>query len=86
MAFFSGFFFCVCAALRDDLYFEVGSLLALSLVHGGPPVAFFSHALYYSLFHYPTDYKFTAEDLGDVKLANTVKKVGLRAYHYSKDS
>ncbi|KAM9465715.1 LOW QUALITY PROTEIN: G2/M phase-specific E3 ubiquitin-protein ligase [Clarias gariepinus] len=62
-------------ALRDDLYFEVGSLLALSLVHGGPPVAFFSHALYYSLFHYPTDYKFTAEDLGDVKLANTVKKI-----------
>ncbi|XP_060789909.1 G2/M phase-specific E3 ubiquitin-protein ligase [Neoarius graeffei] len=62
-------------ALRDDLYFEVGSLLALSLVHGGPPVAFFSHALYYSLFHYPTDYKFTAEDLGDVTLTHTVKNI-----------
>ncbi|XP_053538801.1 G2/M phase-specific E3 ubiquitin-protein ligase isoform X1 [Ictalurus punctatus] len=62
-------------ALRDDLYFEIGSLLALSLVHGGPPVAFFSRALYYSLFHYPTDYKFTAEDLGDVTLTHAVKKI-----------
>lgn len=70
----------LCAALRDDLYFEVGSLLALSLVHGGPPVAFFSHALYYSLFHYPTDYKFTAEDLGDVPLTHTVKNVSLTVY------
>ncbi|KAK3563098.1 hypothetical protein QTP86_016333 [Hemibagrus guttatus] len=62
-------------ALRDDLYFEIGSLLALSLVHGGPPVAFFSRALYYSLFHYPTDFKFTAEDLGDVMLKRAVKKI-----------
>lgn len=67
----------LCAALRGDLYFEVGSLLALSLVHGGPPVAFFSHALYHSLFHYPTDFKFAAEDLGDGTLAQTVKKVRL---------
>lgn len=74
----------LCAALRDDLYFEMGSLLALSLVHGGPPVAFFSHALYYSLFHYPTDYKFTAEDLGDVTLIHTVKKVSFTVYCYSK--
>ncbi|KAI5616452.1 G2/M phase-specific E3 ubiquitin-protein ligase, partial [Silurus asotus] len=62
-------------ALRDDLYFEVGSLLALSLVHGGPPVAFFSRALYYSLFHYPTDYKLTPEDLGDVTLVYSVNKI-----------
>uniref|UniRef100_UPI0037E8E79B G2/M phase-specific E3 ubiquitin-protein ligase n=1 Tax=Semicossyphus pulcher TaxID=241346 RepID=UPI0037E8E79B len=40
-------------ALRDDLYFDVGCLLALSLVHGGPPVGFFSHALYQCLFNYP---------------------------------
>lgn len=73
-----------CAALRDDLYFEIGSLLALSLVHGGPPVTFFSRALYYSLFHYPTDYKFTAEDIGDVKLKQAVKKVHLTVCHYSK--
>ncbi|GLD71860.1 G2/M phase-specific E3 ubiquitin-protein ligase [Lates japonicus] len=42
-------------ALRDDLYFDVGCLLALSLVHGGPPVGFFSHALYQCLFNYPSN-------------------------------
>ncbi|XP_070776943.1 G2/M phase-specific E3 ubiquitin-protein ligase [Enoplosus armatus] len=40
-------------ALRGDLYFDVGCLLALSLVHGGPPVGFFSRALYQCLFNYP---------------------------------
>ncbi|KAM9341595.1 G2/M phase-specific E3 ubiquitin-protein ligase [Symphorus nematophorus] len=40
-------------ALRDDLYFDVGCLLALSLVHGGPPVSFFSRALYQCLFNFP---------------------------------
>lgn len=44
---------CVSSALRDDLYFDVGCLLALSLVHGGPPVGFFSRALYQCLFNYP---------------------------------
>uniref|UniRef100_A0A3B4ZHL7 G2/M-phase specific E3 ubiquitin protein ligase n=1 Tax=Stegastes partitus TaxID=144197 RepID=A0A3B4ZHL7_9TELE len=40
-------------ALREDLYFDVGCLLALSLVHGGPPVGFFSPALYQCLFNHP---------------------------------
>uniref|UniRef100_A0AAY5EMW2 PHD-type domain-containing protein n=1 Tax=Electrophorus electricus TaxID=8005 RepID=A0AAY5EMW2_ELEEL len=66
-------------ALRDDLYFEMGSLLALSLVHGGPPPVFFSSALYHSLFHYPADYKFTAADLGDDTLTHRVKMVRLKA-------
>ncbi|KAK5886950.1 hypothetical protein CesoFtcFv8_017929 [Champsocephalus esox] len=39
-------------ALRDDLYFDAGCLLALSLVHGSP-VGFFSHALFQCLFNYP---------------------------------
>uniref|UniRef100_A0A3B4G9Q8 G2/M-phase specific E3 ubiquitin protein ligase n=1 Tax=Pundamilia nyererei TaxID=303518 RepID=A0A3B4G9Q8_9CICH len=42
-------------ALREDLYFDVGCLLALSLVHGGPPVGFFSRALYQCLFNYPAN-------------------------------
>lgn len=47
---------CVCySALREDLYFDVGCLLALSLVHGGPPVGFFSRALYQCLFNYPAN-------------------------------
>ncbi|KAM9842566.1 G2/M phase-specific E3 ubiquitin-protein ligase [Aulostomus maculatus] len=40
-------------ALREDLYFDVGCLLALSLVHGGPPIGFFSRTLYQCLFNYP---------------------------------
>ncbi|XP_054861529.1 G2/M phase-specific E3 ubiquitin-protein ligase isoform X2 [Amphiprion ocellaris] len=40
-------------AVREDLYFDVGCLLALSLVHGGPPVGFFSPALYQCLFNHP---------------------------------
>uniref|UniRef100_A0A3Q3AKH1 G2/M-phase specific E3 ubiquitin protein ligase n=1 Tax=Kryptolebias marmoratus TaxID=37003 RepID=A0A3Q3AKH1_KRYMA len=42
-------------ALRDDLYFDIGCLLALSLVYGGPRVGFFSHALYQCLFNYPAN-------------------------------
>ncbi|CAB1434317.1 unnamed protein product, partial [Pleuronectes platessa] len=40
-------------ALREDLYFDVGCLLALSLLHGGPPVSFFSCGLFQCLFNYP---------------------------------
>ncbi|XP_069573817.1 G2/M phase-specific E3 ubiquitin-protein ligase [Brachyistius frenatus] len=42
-------------ALREDLYFDVGCLLALSLVHGGLPVGFFSRALYQCLFNHPSN-------------------------------
>ncbi|KTG47371.1 hypothetical protein cypCar_00012387 [Cyprinus carpio] len=62
-------------ALRDDLYFEVGSLLALSLVHGGPPVGFFSPALYHSLFNYPTNYRPTLQDLGDTAFAHKIRQI-----------
>ncbi|XP_047466672.1 G2/M phase-specific E3 ubiquitin-protein ligase isoform X5 [Mugil cephalus] len=41
-------------ALREDLYFDVGCLLALSLVHGGPSIGFFSRALYQCLFNHPS--------------------------------
>lgn len=44
-----------CSALREDLYFDVGCLLALSLVHGGPRLGFFSRALYQCLFNYPAN-------------------------------
>lgn len=35
------------------MYFDVGCLLALALVHGSPTVGFFSHTLYQCLFDYP---------------------------------
>ncbi|KAK9534120.1 hypothetical protein VZT92_009189 [Zoarces viviparus] len=42
-------------AVREDLYFDVGCLLALSLAHGGPPLGFFSRALYQCLFNHPAN-------------------------------
>lgn len=42
-------------AIREDLYFDVGCLLALSLLHGGPPVGFFSPALFQCLFNHPAN-------------------------------
>ncbi|XP_049319618.1 G2/M phase-specific E3 ubiquitin-protein ligase [Astyanax mexicanus] len=62
-------------ALRDDLYFEIGSLLSLTLVHGASPVAFFSPALYHTLFHYPPDYKLTVQDLGDTTITPKVTMI-----------
>lgn len=46
---------CACTALREDLYYDVGCLLALCLVHRGPPISFFSPALYQCLFNYPAN-------------------------------
>lgn len=46
---------CPCTALREDLYYDVGCLLALCLVHRGPPISFFSPALYQCLFNYPAN-------------------------------
>lgn len=46
-------------ALKEDLYFEVGLLVALVLVHGGPVLGFFSPALYQLLFNFPQNQALT---------------------------
>ncbi|XP_068608325.1 G2/M phase-specific E3 ubiquitin-protein ligase [Brachionichthys hirsutus] len=55
-------------ALRQDLYFDAGCLLALSLVHGSPPISFFSPALYQCLFNYPPNQPLTAAHMTPSKL------------------
>ncbi|XP_041827269.1 G2/M phase-specific E3 ubiquitin-protein ligase [Melanotaenia boesemani] len=50
-------------ALREDLYFDIGCLLAICLVHGGTPVCFFSHGLYQCLFNHPANRPLTVEDM-----------------------
>ncbi|KAM9708988.1 G2/M phase-specific E3 ubiquitin-protein ligase [Menidia menidia] len=63
-------------ALREDLYFDVGCLLALSLVHGGPSVGFFSRALYQCLFNYPANCPLTIEHMTpDTLCARTVTRI-----------
>nr|XP_020442049.1 G2/M phase-specific E3 ubiquitin-protein ligase isoform X2 [Monopterus albus] len=63
-------------ALREDLYFDVGCLLALSLVHGGPRLGFFSHALYQCLFNYPPNCPLTfAHMTPDTHLTRQVSQI-----------
>ncbi|KAF6732776.1 G2/M phase-specific E3 ubiquitin-protein ligase [Oryzias melastigma] len=50
-------------ALRDDLYFDVGCLLALCLVYGGPFLGFFSPGLYQCLFNYPPNCPLTVSHM-----------------------
>ena len=68
-------FFGVPSALREDLYYDVGCLLSLSLVHGGPPLGFFSKALYQCLFNYPRDSPLSLDDMGDTRFARKVREV-----------
>ncbi|XP_041703982.1 G2/M phase-specific E3 ubiquitin-protein ligase [Coregonus clupeaformis] len=62
-------------ALREDVYFDVGCLLSLSLIHGGPPLGFFSRALYMRLFNFPWDTPLTVEDMGNTGFTDKVKKI-----------
>lgn len=60
-------------ALREDVYYDVGCLLAVSLVHGGPPLGFFSRVLYQCLFNFPPDTPLSLDDMGDTCFARKVK-------------
>ncbi|KAJ7990920.1 hypothetical protein DPEC_G00291890 [Dallia pectoralis] len=62
-------------ALREDVYFDVGCLLSLSLVHGGPPLGFFSRTLFQCLFNYPRDTPLTLDDIGNTVFKNKVLKI-----------
>ena len=65
----------ISAAVRQDRYYEMGCLMALSMLHGGPPPSFFSKALYFSLFHFPKDFQFSFSDLNEIGLVNKMRKV-----------
>ncbi|KAL0969735.1 hypothetical protein UPYG_G00231580 [Umbra pygmaea] len=62
-------------ALREDVYFDVGCLLSLNLVHGGPPLGFFSKALYQCLFNFPSETPLTLENIGNTVFKDKVKKI-----------
>lgn len=63
------------AAVREDLYFEAGEMIAVSLVHGGPSPGFFSKTLFNCLVYGPENVKPTLEDVADVGVAETIKRV-----------
>ncbi|NWH61104.1 G2E3 ligase, partial [Geococcyx californianus] len=62
-------------AVKENLYFEAGKMIAVSLVHGGPPPGFFSKTLFNCLVYGPENVKPALEDVADVDVAETIKKI-----------
>ncbi|XP_054652669.1 G2/M phase-specific E3 ubiquitin-protein ligase [Dunckerocampus dactyliophorus] len=63
-------------ALRDDLYFDVGCLLALAVVDGRSQVGFFSRALYQCLFNFPPNRPLSiAHMTRDTRLSHQVRRI-----------
>lgn len=63
------------AALREDRYFVAGRAIAVSLVHGGPPLGFLAPTLYSCLVGGKSSVKPVLEDIADTDLYEKVKKV-----------
>ncbi|XP_074959371.1 G2/M phase-specific E3 ubiquitin-protein ligase [Phalacrocorax aristotelis] len=62
-------------AIRENLYFEAGKMIAVSLVHGGPSPGFFSKTLFNCLVYGPENVKPALEDVADVDVAQTIKMI-----------
>ncbi|XP_048341425.1 G2/M phase-specific E3 ubiquitin-protein ligase [Sphaerodactylus townsendi] len=62
-------------ALKDDLYYEAGRMIAVSLVHGGPSLSFFSKTLFNCLVYGIENVKPTVEDVADVDVLQAIMKI-----------
>ncbi|KAM9290684.1 G2/M phase-specific E3 ubiquitin-protein ligase [Morus bassanus] len=62
-------------AVKENLYFEAGKMIAVSLVHGGPSPGFFSKTLFSCLVYGPENVKPALEDVADVDVAQTIKMI-----------
>ncbi|XP_071414100.1 G2/M phase-specific E3 ubiquitin-protein ligase isoform X1 [Pithys albifrons albifrons] len=62
-------------AVKENLYFEAGKMIAVSLVHGGPSPGFFSKTLFDCLVYGPENVKPALEDVADVDVAQTIKRI-----------
>ncbi|RLW10231.1 hypothetical protein DV515_00002176 [Chloebia gouldiae] len=62
-------------AVKENLYFEAGKMIAVSLVHGGPPPGFFSKTLFNCLVYGPENVKPALEDVADVDVAQTINMI-----------
>ncbi|KFV63841.1 G2/M phase-specific E3 ubiquitin-protein ligase, partial [Dryobates pubescens] len=62
-------------AVRENLYFEAGKMIAVSLVHGGPSPGFFSKTLFNCLVYGIENVKPTLEDVADADVAETIKMI-----------
>ncbi|KAK1160563.1 G2/M phase-specific E3 ubiquitin-protein ligase-like [Acipenser oxyrinchus oxyrinchus] len=62
-------------ALREDLYYDAGRMIGLSLVHGGPAPGFFSKMLFNCVLYGPENIVPIPEDLADACAKQKVKKI-----------
>ncbi|XP_048804679.1 G2/M phase-specific E3 ubiquitin-protein ligase isoform X2 [Lagopus muta] len=62
-------------ALKENLYFEAGKMIAVSLVHGGPSPGFFSKVLFDCLVYGPENVKPNLDDVADAGVAQTINKI-----------
>jgi hypothetical protein len=61
--------------VKENLYYEVGKMLAISLVHGGPSPGFFSETLFNCLAYGPENTLPTLDDVSDIDVAQIIIKV-----------
>ncbi|KAM7163920.1 G2/M phase-specific E3 ubiquitin-protein ligase isoform 4-T4 [Macrochelys suwanniensis] len=62
-------------AIKENLYYEAGKMIAVSLVHGGVPPSYFSKTLFNCLVYGPENVKPTVEDVADFDVAQTIKMI-----------
>ncbi|KAJ7344913.1 hypothetical protein JRQ81_000863 [Phrynocephalus forsythii] len=62
-------------ALQDNLYYEAGRMISISLVHGGPSPSFFSKTLFNLLVYGTENLKPTIEDVADMNVLQTIEKI-----------
>ncbi|XP_043372315.1 G2/M phase-specific E3 ubiquitin-protein ligase isoform X5 [Dermochelys coriacea] len=62
-------------AIKENLYYEAGKMIAVSLVHVGVPPSFFSKTLFNCLVYGPENVKPKVEDVADFDVAQTIKTI-----------
>ncbi|KAF6351300.1 G2/M-phase specific E3 ubiquitin protein ligase [Rhinolophus ferrumequinum] len=62
-------------ALKENLYYEAGKMLAISLVHGGPSPGFFSKTLFNCLVCGPENTQPILDDVSDFDVAQIIIRI-----------
>lgn len=68
-------FSSISTALKENLYYEAGKILAISLVHGGPSPGFFSKTLFNCLVYGPENTQPILDDVSDFDVAQIIIRV-----------
>ncbi|XP_019779663.1 G2/M phase-specific E3 ubiquitin-protein ligase isoform X6 [Tursiops truncatus] len=66
-------------ALKENLYYEAGKMLAISLVHGGPSPGFFSKTLFNCLVYGPESTQPILDDVSDFDVAQIIIRINTAA-------